>query len=101
MSEAHINSLLLRSLNKTWKQNQILSSIIWNQVINFFKENKNIDITNYIISIKILSQVIIIKTQKPIINSQILENKQKILNKIHDSFEKIWIKNKNLDLKCI
>lgn len=101
MSEAHINSLLLRSLNKTWKQNQILSSIIWNQVINFFKENKNIDITDYIISIKILSQVIIIKTQKPIINSQILENKQKILNKIHDSFEKIWIKNKNLDLKCI
>lgn len=101
MSEVNINLMLLKSLNKTWKQNQILSSIIWNQLTNFFKETKNIDITNYIISIKIISQTIIIKTQKPIVNLQIIENKEKILKKIQESFKKIWIKRKNLDIKCI
>jgi ERCC4-related helicase len=48
-----------------------MKSIIWNTIIEVFKWEKNIDITDYLSSIKINSVKITIKTTKPIINAEL------------------------------
>lgn len=88
----NIKDLVLKSLNKTWKQNQILSSIIYNILIKKFKDKKNIDISSYIISVKIKENIISIKTNKPIINQEIKLFENEILEEITQKFKKIWIK---------
>lgn len=88
----NIKDLVLKSLNKTWKQNQILSSIIYNVLISKFKDKKNIDISSYIISVKIKEYNISIKTNKPIINQEIKLFENEILEEITQKFKKIWIK---------
>ena len=50
MQLGNIKDLLLKSLRKTWKQNQIMSSIIYKSIKDDFLENKKIDITPYIIN---------------------------------------------------
>lgn len=85
----NIKALLLKSLNKTGKKDQIISSIIWRSVITDFLEIKKIDITSYIISIKLVWNIVFIKTEKPILNTE-LSNIESILVK------NIWIKLKNI-----
>ncbi len=89
---SNIKSLLLKSLNKTWKQDQIISSIIFKSIIDDFLEIKKIDITSYIISIKLKWNIIILKTAKPIINSEILTIEDILLKNITKKLENIWIK---------
>lgn len=95
----NIKSLLIKSLNKTWKQNQIISSIIYNSIINDFLEIKKIDIKPYIISIKVIWNNIILKTRKPIINTEILNIKELLIKNISLKLNKMWISINNLELK--
>ena len=76
------------------KQEIFIKTIIWNIIIDIFKVEKNIDITQYLVSIKIKWNIIIIKTNKPIINTELL-----ILNtKIKKSFkEKFWMIKININ----
>jgi len=75
MTFTNLKSLLVASLNKTGKQEQIFSSIVWKSIVQDFKETKNIDITPYIISVKINKNIITIKTLKPIINTELIHMK--------------------------
>jgi hypothetical protein len=95
----NIKSLLIKSLNKTWKQNQVISSIIYNSIINDFLEIKKINIRPYIISIKIIWNKIILKTRKPIINAEILNVKDLMIKNINLKLNKIWINISDLELK--
>lgn len=95
----NIKALLLKSLNKTWKQDQIISSIIWKSIIDDFFEIKKIDITSYIISIKLTWNIIIMKTTKPIINTEILTIEDKLLENIRKKLNNIWIKINDLKLR--
>lgn len=95
----NLKDILVKSLNKTWKQESVINSIIWNTLISTFKDKKNIDITPYLISIKMHNDTIFIKTSKPIINSEIdliwdvlIEN---IIKKLHD----IWYNFKQLKIR--
>lgn len=94
----NIKSLLIKSLNKTWKQDQIISSIVYNSIIKDFFEIKKIDITSYIISIKIRWNIIFLKTWKPIINTEILTIENILIQNIEKKLENIWIKIKELKL---
>lgn len=94
----NIKDLLLKSLNKTWKQDQIISSIIYNSIIADFLNLKKIDITPYIISIKIKWNIIFLKTSKPIINAEILTIENILIKNIENKLNNIWIKIKELKL---
>lgn len=95
----NLKDLLIKSINQTWKQEQVIKSIIWNSIISDFKEIKKIDITPYLISIKILNDTIIIKTTKPILNSE-LSGLQDILEKnAHKKLNDLWFKYKNLKIR--
>lgn len=94
----NIKKLLLKSLNKTWKQEQIISSIIYKSIIQDFLEIKKIDITSYIISVKIKWNIIFLKTAKPIINTEILTIENILIKNIENKLEKIWLKINDLKL---
>jgi hypothetical protein len=83
------------------KKEIMIKSIMWNSIIEVFKAEKNIDITSYLISIQIRWKTILVKTNKPIINTEalILDDKIKIL--FFEKLKKIWIKFYNFELKYI
>ncbi len=98
MQLGNIKDLLLKSLGKTWKQNQVIASIIYKSIKDDFLELKKIDITPYIISIQVRDNIIILKTNKPILNSEIKHIEDIIIKNILQKLENIWIHMKNLEL---
>lgn len=98
MQLGNIKDLLLKSLGKTWKQNQVLSSIIYKSIIHDFLELKKIDISSYIISIQLRENIIILKTNKPILNSEIKHIEGLLIQNIDKKLQKIWIHLKQLEL---
>ena len=98
MQLGNIKDLLLKSLGKTWKQNQVIASIIYKSIKDDFLELKKIDITPYIISIQVRDHIIIVKTNKPILNSEIKHIEDIIIKNILQKLENIWIHMKNLEL---
>lgn len=98
MQLGNIKDLLLKSLGKTWKQNQVIASIIYKSIKDDFLELKKIDITPYIISIQVRDNIIILKTNKPILNSEIKHIEGIIIKNILQKLENIWIHIKNLEL---
>ncbi len=99
MVATNIQTLLLKSLNKTGKRDQILASIIWRSIINDYWELKKIDITSYIISIKLVWNIIFIKTEKPILNTELLHIENILLQNIDLKLQKIWLHIKNMKIK--
>lgn len=76
-------------LNKN-KQELFLKTTLWNTIIETYKQEKNMDISNYLVSIKVLGNVLFVKTNNPIVNEELLN----INEKIKESFYK---KIKNLE----
>lgn len=95
----NLKDILVKSLNKTWKQETVINSLAWNSLISTFKEIKNIDITHYLISVKIKNDVIFIKTSKPIINSEIDIISDKYLENITIKLNSIWYSFKELKIR--
>ena len=79
------------------KKELFIKTAVWNSFIEVFKEEKNIDVTQYLISIKVNFDNIVIKTNKPIISSEALlldkKIKEKIDKKIFSLNIKLWINN--------
>ncbi len=83
------------------KQEVFIKSIMWNTVIEVFKTEKNIDITSYMISIQLRWKTILIKTNKPIINTEALMYDDKIKSLFTEKIKKLWIKFYDFELKYI
>lgn len=83
------------------KQEVFIKSIMWNSIIDVFKEEKNIDITNYLVSIQLKWKIIFLKTNKPIINTEALILDDKIKNIFSEKIKKIWIHFTDFDVKYI
>lgn len=83
------------------KQEVFIKSIMWNSIIEVFKLEKNIDITKYMVSIKLRWKTILIKTNKPIINSESLILDDKIKQTFFLKAKKLWIKFNDFELKYI
>ncbi len=98
MTLGNIKDLLLKSLNKTGKQNQIISSLIYKSIINDFFEIKKIDITPFVISIKLNENIIFIKTNKPIVNAELIHMQDILLKNINSKLSNIWIQIQNLQI---
>ncbi len=91
--------LISEILNKKWLSDTTKKSIIYNTIIEVFLEHKKIDIKSYLISIKEVWNIFLVKTTKPIINTELyllnVEIKEKSLNKLN----KIGFKFVNFDIK--
>jgi hypothetical protein len=95
----NIKESLVKSVNKSWKKEIIIKSIIWNTIIEEFFKIKNIDIKDYLKSIKIIWNVIIVKTGKPILNREILNYENIFHEEIEKKLKKVWLIIVNLEIK--
>jgi len=83
------------------KQEVFVKSTMWNSIIEVFKIEKNIDITDYLVSIQLRWNTILVKSNKPIINSEALLLDDKIKEKFELKIKKIGINFHNYELKYI
>ena len=83
------------------KKEVFIKSMMWNSVIEVFKSEKNMDITSYMISVQLRWKTILIKTNKPIINTEALILDDKIKNSFSEKIKKLWIKFYDFELKYI
>jgi ERCC4-related helicase len=83
------------------KKDVIMKSIIWNTIIEVFNWEKNIDITDYLTSIKIHSKKITVKTTKPIINTELQTIDDKIKKSLIEKLWKLWIDFNMYEIKYI
>lgn len=88
-------------INSTKYKDIIKKTIIWNTIIETFNIEKQIDITPYLISIKLQNNKILIKTNKPIINNELIIIEKKIIINLEDKLKKIWIKSSDFIFKYL
>ena len=70
------------------KTELFIKTAVWNSLVEIFKEEKNLDISHFLISIKISKNNILIKTNKPILNSEMFLLSEKITEKIKIKLKK-------------
>ena len=87
------------SIKRIWNEETIMKSIIWNTIIEIFKSEKNIDITSYLVSIRFMWETILVKTNKPIINSELLLLNEKIKKASLEKLKKLGLRLKEFEIK--
>jgi hypothetical protein len=70
------------------KTELFIKTAVWNSLVEIFKEEKKLDISKFLISIKISKNNILIKTNKPILNSEMFLLSEKITEKIKIKLKK-------------
>ena len=95
------NMDLKKTVKASWRQEAIIKSLVWNSVIEVFQEKKDIDITEYLSSIQIKEKMILIKTNKSIMKSEMIMLDNFIQEKIEDKFKKVGIKFYQMELKYL
>jgi len=90
-------NLFLKYAKKNNLEKQVLESILFKIIIEFFIEKKGIDIKKYIISIKIQESIIIIKTYKASLNYEFSIYKKEITDIFLKKIEKIGF-SKNYEI---
>ncbi len=86
-------------LNKKWLSLTTKKSIIYNTIIEVFLKEKKIDIKKYLISIKKVWNIFLVKTNKPIINTELYLLNEKIKKESLEKLKKIWFKFIDFDIK--
>jgi len=74
-------------------------SIIYNTIIEVFLANKKIDIKSYLITIKNVWNIFLVKTTKPIINTELYLLNEEIKEKSLKKLNKIWFQFIDFDIK--
>lgn len=98
MVQNSIKDLIDKYLNKSWKKEIVTKSMIWNLICEEYKNIKNIDINEFLVSIQIKWNLVIIKTWKPILNAEILNYKEVFEEKINQKLKNVWIKIKKVEI---
>ncbi len=89
------------SIKSEHKIQTIIKSIIWKTVIDVYKQEKNLNITSYLVSIRIRGKNIFIKTNKPIINTELLMINDKIKEASEKKLLVIWLKFFEFEIRYI
>ncbi len=92
---------LAKSIKKSWKQDVIIQSIIWNTIIAVFLREKNIDITPYMISIKCRGDTVLVKTLKPIINVELYNISHLIVSESEQKIKALWLGFQDFEMKFL
>lgn len=94
-------NIIWESLKRIWREDTVIKSIIWNNIIEIFNNEKKIDITSYLVSIKINWETIIVKTNKPAINFELNNIKDQIKKASIIKLKKLWFEFKDFDIKFV
>lgn len=78
-----------------------VKSLVWNSIVEVFKQEKDMDVVPYLVSIQLKSKSIIVKVNKPIVKSEILLIEDNIKKEVDNKFRKIWIKFYDFEIKYI
>ena len=78
-----------------------MQSIIWNTIIEIFKNKKNIDITKYLVSIKLKGESVLVKTNKPIINTELYFINEEIKEVSKEKLKKLWLNFIDFEIKYL
>ncbi len=78
-----------------------IKTALWNSILSIFKKEKGLDISEYLISVKIKDNRITLKTNKPIINSEIFLFDKEIKEDFYKKLKNIWIKEGSFSIKYI
>ena len=62
------------------REELFIKTSLWNSIVETYKQEKNMDISVYLISIKINQNIIIVKTNNPLVNFELLNFDNKIRN---------------------
>ncbi|MDQ7010055.1 MAG: hypothetical protein Q9M94_07230 [Candidatus Gracilibacteria bacterium] len=89
------------SIRSSGKTKVIIQSIIWNTIIEIFKLKKNIDITYYLVSIKLKGENILVKTNKPIINTELYNYSEEIKKISADKIKKLGLNYRDFEIKFL
>ena len=89
------------SIRRSWKQEVIIQSIIWNTILDIFKRKKNIDIEKYLVSIKLKGGNILVKTNKPLINTELYLLNEEIKKASQDKLKKLWLYKTDFEIKYL
>lgn len=83
------------------KTELFIKTSLWNSIIEVFLKEKNIDMSSYLVSIQIKNQTLLIKTNNPLINSELNLFYDKIISSFQNKIKNIDLKNYNFDMKFI
>ena len=83
------------------KKKLFIKTSVWNSLIEMFQKEKDIDISEFLVSIKISEKDIIIKTNKPILNSELILLQSDLKNILIEKFEKAEIDFVDFELKFL
>jgi len=92
---------LAKSIRSSWKTEVIIQSIIWNTIIEIFKAKKNMDITSYLVSIKLKWENVLVKTNKPIINTELYNYSEEIKKSSLSKIKKLFSDYKEFEIKFL
>ena len=83
------------------KTELFIKTSLWNSIIEVFLKEKNIDMSSYLVSIKIKNQTLFIKTNNPLINSELNLFYDKIVSSFKNKIKNIDLENYDFDIKFI
>ncbi len=92
---------LNKSINNKNLNEMTIKSLVWNSIVEVFKQEKDMDLVPYLVSIQLKSKSIIVKVNKPIVKSEILLLEDNIKNEVENKFKKVWIKFYDFDIKYV
>ncbi|NDK08694.1 hypothetical protein EOM39_05650 [Candidatus Gracilibacteria bacterium] len=90
---------LNKSINNKNLQDMTIKSLVWNSIVEVFKQEKKLDIVPYLVSIQLKGKSIIIKVNKPIIKSEVLLLDDIINQEVQNKFKKVGIKFYDFEIK--
>ncbi len=89
------------SLKNMWNRNTLITSVVTNIIKDVFRKQKNIDISDYLKSVSIVSNVILVKTSNPMMNSELLLLADKIEFSCKTSLDNMGLDIGELKIKYI
>ena len=76
-----------------------MKSLLWNSVVEIFSTEKQIELTEKLISIKKSGNIFRITTNNPLLNQEFLFLDQKIKDLFANKLKKIWLDLENIQVK--
>lgn len=83
----NIGNLVGESKNK----DTIVKSFLWNTIVWVFENEKGIDISTSLVSLRFSGRTVFIKTNNPLINSELLLLEWEIKKLFLEKLKKVWI----------
>lgn len=83
------------------REELFIKTSLWNSIVETYKQEKNMDISVYLISIKINQNIIIVKTNNPLVNFELLNFDNKIRNNFYNKIKNLETDALDFDIKYV